>query len=150
MQIKTTAFDDGSLIPRRYTCEGDDLSPALTWTDPPAGAASFTLMVDDPDAPRGTWTHWTLFDLPAATSGLAEGWRAGAGGTSGRNDFGRTGYGGPCPPRGHGPHRYFFRLYALDVAGLHLPEGAARREIEQAMAGHVLAQAQLMGRYERR
>jgi hypothetical protein len=150
MQIKTTAFTDGSLIPRRFTCEGDDLSPALTWTDPPAGTAGFALIVDDPDAPRGTWTHWTLFDLPATTTGLAEGWRGGAGGTSGRNDFGNPGYGGPCPPRGHGPHRYFFRLYALDVATLGLAEGAARKDLERAMAGHVLAQAQLMGRYERR
>lgn len=148
MQIKTAAFTDGSLIPQRFTCEGDDVSPALSWTDPPAGTASFALIVDDPDAPRGTWTHWTLFNLPATTTGLAEGWRAG--GTSGRNDFGNTGYGGPCPPRGHGPHRYFFRLYALDVAHLALAEGAARKELERAMAGHVVAQAQWMGRYERR
>lgn len=150
MQIRTTAFTDGSLIPRRFTCEGEDVSPALTWGDAPAGTASFVVIVDDPDAPRGTWTHWTLFNLPAATSGLAEGWRTGAGGTSGRNDFGNIGYGGPCPPRGHGPHRYFFRLYALDVAHLALAEGAARKDLERAMAGHVLAQAQWMGRYERR
>ena len=150
MQIKTTAFTDGSLIPRRFTCEGEDTSPALTWGDAPAGTASFVLIVDDPDAPRGTWTHWTLFNLPATTTNLGEGWRSGAGGTSGRNDFGNTGYGGPCPPRGHGPHRYFFRLYALDVAHLALAEGAARKDLERAMAGHVLAQAQWMGRYERR
>ncbi len=150
MQIRTTAFTDGSLIPRRFTCEGEDVSPALTWGDAPAGTASFVVIVDDPDAPRGTWTHCTLFNLPAATSGLAESWHSGAGGTSGRNDFGNTGYGGPCPPRGHGPHRYFFRLYALDVAHLALAEGAARKELERAMAGHVLAQAQWMGRYERR
>ena len=150
MYVKTTAFTDGSLIPRRCTCEGEDVSPALTWGDAPAGTASFVLIVDDPDAPRGTWTHWTLFNLPATANGLAEGWRAGAGGMSGHNDFGNTGYGGPCPPRGHGVHRYFIRLYALDVASLALREGAARKDLEATMAGHVLAQAQLMGRYERR
>lgn len=148
--LQTAAFRDEGLIPVRFTCDGANVSPALSWRGAPAGVQSFVLIMDDPDAPRGTWTHWTLFNLPGALGELAEGWRPGASGLSGRNDFGSVGYGGPCPPRGHGPHRYFFRLYALAVAALPLRAGAARPELERSLAGHVIGQAQMMGRYERK
>lgn len=148
--LQTSAFRDEGLIPGRFTCDGANVSPALTWRGAPVGVQSFVLIMDDPDAPHGTWTHWTLFNLPGALSELAEGWRSGAPGLSGRNDFGSVGYGGPCPPRGHGPHRYFFRLYALAAASLPLRAGAARAELERSLAGHVIGQAQMMGRYERK
>lgn len=149
-RLTTPAFTDGGTIPLRHTCDGQDLSPPLAWSDPPGGARSFALIMDDPDAPSATFTHWVLFDVPAATRQLAEGQRPGGTGQSGRNDFGRAGYGGPCPPRGHGPHRYAFTLYALDVATIGVSGGAARDQVEQAMKGHVLGTAKLMGRYERK
>lgn len=148
--LESPAFDEGDTIPIRYTCEGEDVSPALQWQDAPANARSFALIMDDPDAPRGTFTHWVLFDIPADQTGLPEAVQAGDIGTSGVNDFRKTGYGGPCPPPGHGPHRYFFTLYALDIDTLNLPAGAARSKVEQAMQGHIIGQAQLMGRYERK
>ena len=146
--LNSPAFKEGETIPTIHTCEGQDRSPELRWSDAPANARSFVLIVDDPDAPGGTFTHWVLFDIPAATRQLAE--AETAIGAAGRGDFGRAGYGGPCPPRGGGSHRYFFKVYALDVASLNLKQGAARRDVETAMKGHILAQAQLMGRYERR
>ena len=148
--LETSAFRDGDLIPARCTCEGANVSPALTWRGAPPGVQSFVLIVDDPDAPRGTWTHWTLFNLPVTFDQLAEGWQPGGPGVSGRNDSGETGYSGPYPPRGHGLHRYYFRLYALDAASLPLHAGVARAELERALAGHVLGQAQVMGKYERK
>ena len=148
LQLTSDAFTNGQSIPAKYTCIGKNLSPALAWNEPPASTQSFALIVDDPDAPVGVFTHWVLFDITADRLSLAEG--ASAIGVSGKNDFGRAGYGGPCPPRGHGPHRYYFTLYALDVASLKLRAGASRREVETALRGHVLAQAQYMGRYERR
>ena len=148
--LQTTAFGDNGPIPTRFTCEGANVSPTLSWRGAPAGVQSFVLIMDDPDAPRGTWTHWTLFNLPGTLSELAEGWRPDAPGLSGRNDFGNVGYGGPCPPRGHGQHRYFFRLYALSVASLPLRVGATRAELERALAGRVMDQTQVMGRYERK
>jgi Raf kinase inhibitor-like YbhB/YbcL family protein len=120
----------------------------LHWSDAPATAKSFALIMDDPDAPVGTFTHWVLFDIPAERSSLAEGEHMI--GLAGKNDFGRVGYGGPCPPRGHGPHRYFFALYALDIASLKSKIGVDRRQAESAMRYHILAQAQVMGRYERK
>lgn len=148
--LETSAFRDGDMIPARCTCEGANVSPALTWRGAPPGVQSFVLIVDDPDAPRGTWTHWTLFNLPVTLNQLAEGWQPGGPGVSGRNDSGETGYSGPYPPRGHGLHRYYFRLYALDAASLPLRAGVARAELERALAGHVLGQAQVMGKYERK
>ena len=145
--LTSPAFADGANIPRRHTCDGENRSPRLTWRDPPTGARSFALIVDDPDAPAGTFTHWVLFDIPGGSTELAE---AATGGRSGRNDFGKNGYGGPCPPKGHGPHRYFFKLSALDVDALTLGDGASRAQLEKAMQGHVLAAAQLVGRYERK
>ena len=149
-QIITGAFAEGALVPKLHTCEGADVSPSLEWTGEPAGTRSFVLVVDDPDAPVGVWNHWLLFDIPAAVHSLAQGYQPGSLGVSGKNDFGKPGYGGPCPPRGHGPHRYYFKLYALGVPSLGLPPGARRADIDKAMRGHILAETQYMGRYERK
>ena len=145
-----TAFSEGASIPKLHTCEGADLSPALEWSGEPADTASFALITDDPDAPAGTWNHWLLFDIPAAAHSLAQGYKPGQLGVSGTNDFGRPGYGGPCPPKGHGAHWYFFKLYAVRDASLGLKHGAKRTEIERALRGRVLAENQYMGRYERK
>ncbi len=146
--LTVSAFANGGLIPARFTCEGADILPELRWSDSPAGTRSFALIVDDPDAPVGTFTHWVLFDIPAERSSLGEG--ESKAGLAGKNDFGRVGYGGPCPPRGHGLHRYFFTLYALAIASLKLKAGANRHQLEAALRGHILAQTQYMGRYERK
>jgi Raf kinase inhibitor-like YbhB/YbcL family protein len=149
--ISSASFQNGGDIPKKFTCDGADVSPELQWTSPPSGSQSFAVIADDPDAPVGTWTHWLLFDLPAQTSSLPEGVskvdELPTGGRQGRNDFRRIGYGGPCPPPGK-PHRYFFKLYALD-SKLNLKPGASKQEVEQAMQGHILAQAELMGKYQR-
>lgn len=149
-KLVISAFAEGAMIPKLHTCDGADLSPALEWSGEPVGTRSFALIVDDPDAPAGTWNHWLLWDIPASVHAIAQGFKPGQLGVSGTNDFGKRGYGGPCPPRGHGPHRYFFKLYALDLESLKLPEGTRRGELDRAMKGHVLGQAQYMGRYERR
>ncbi len=143
--LSSEAFEHGGEIPRRHTCEGDDISPALTWSDPPAGTQSLALVVDDPDAPVGTFTHWLAWNIDPLAGGLAEGQSAPA---EGRNDFGIVGWSGPCPPPGHGAHRYFFRLHALD-AELDVGSGAERRELESALSGHVLTTGELMGTYGR-
>jgi hypothetical protein len=143
--LVSEAFVGGEPIPRRHACDGEDVSPALSWGDPPAGTRALALVVDDPDAPVGTFTHWLAWNIDAAARGLAEGESAPA---EGRNDFGMGGWSGPCPPPGHGPHRYFFRLHALDAE----PDfgfGAGRSEFDRALGGHVLATAELMGTYER-
>lgn len=150
MKLVIGAFAEGAIIPKLHTCDGADLSPALEWSGEPPGTRSFALIVDDPDAPVGIWNHWLLWDIPAGVHAIAQGFKPGQLGVSGTNDFGKQGYGGPCPPRGHGPHRYFFKLYALDVESLKLAAGARRAELDRAMKGHVLAEAQYMGRYERR
>jgi Raf kinase inhibitor-like YbhB/YbcL family protein len=151
VQLTTSAFKPGGDIPARYTCDGDDTSPALSWTAPPDGIQSFALIVDDPDAPRRTWVHWVVYDLPASERGVPEGVppeRAlSSGARQGRNDFKKIGYGGPCPPPG-APHRYYFRLYALD-ARLDLPPGSTRDQVDRAMKNHVVAEVELMGRYGR-
>ncbi len=149
--LTSTAFAEGVTIPVGHTCDGPDLSPQLQWSKAPAGTKSFTLICDDPDAPAGTWVHWVLFNLPAGTQTLPQGVPTSAeltsGGRQGKNDFGRLGFGGPCPPRGPA-HRYFFKLYALDT-DLSLPAGATKKQVEEAMKGHILAQGQLMGKYGR-
>jgi Raf kinase inhibitor-like YbhB/YbcL family protein len=145
MELTSTAFAGGQPIPQRHSCEGEDLSPPLSWTDVPEGATSLALIVDDPDAPRGTFTHWLGWGLDPAAGGLGEGEAAPV---EGRNDFGATGYRGPCPPPGHGPHRYFFRLHAL-AHELELEPGAARADLEQALAGRSVSVTELMGTYER-
>lgn len=151
LALKTTAFAGGGGIPKKYTCDGADISPAMSWDDAPAGTQSFALIADDPDAPVGTWTHWIIWNIPAKTSGLPEGVpkveETSDGARQGRNDFKRIGYGGPCPPPGK-PHRYFFKLYALDVKP-DVKAGARRDEVERAMKGHVLSQAEFMGTYGR-
>ncbi len=153
--LTSSAFAHKGEIPSVYTCEGEDVSPPLAWTDPPAGAKSLALIVDDPDAPdpaapKMTWVHWVLYNLPPKAGALAEAAAADAlppGAREGRNDWGRTGYGGPCPPIGR--HRYFFKLYALDTV---LPDLGAptKAELETAMEGHVLAKAELIGVYEKK
>jgi Raf kinase inhibitor-like YbhB/YbcL family protein len=151
LQMASPVFAARETIPKKFTCDGPDVSPKLTWNEPPSNTQSFALIMDDPDAPVGTWVHWVLYDLPAETRELAEGVakqeQLSNGARQGRNDFGKIGYGGPCPPPGK-PHRYFFKLYALD-AKLSLKAGATKADVERAMKGHVLAQAELMGRYGR-
>ena len=149
--ISSTSFANGGEIPKRFTCDGADVSPELSWTQPPAGAQTFALIADDPDAPVGTWTHWVAFDLPPTSTGLPENVptidQLPNGGYQGRNDFRKIGYGGPCPPAGKS-HRYFFKLYALDRQ-LKLKPGASKQELEQAMRGHILGQSEWVGRYRR-
>ncbi len=151
LQITSAAFSAGETIPKKFTCDGPDVSPKLTWNESPAKTQSFALIMDDPDAPVGTWVHWVLFDLPADTKELSEGVakqdQLSNGARQGRNDFGKIGYGGPCPPPGK-PHRYFFKLYALD-SKLNLKAGATKADVERAMKGHILAQAELIGKYGR-
>lgn len=145
--LKSKSFDHDGLIPNTFTCDGQDRSPALEWNGAPTGTKSFVLIMDDPDAPVGMWDHWILFNLPATTTALVEGIAKLPPGTvEGKNSWHRTGYGGPCPPDRE--HRYFFKLYALDTA-FNLKQGAAKKEVEAAMAGHVLAKTELMGRYDR-
>lgn len=151
LTLTSTAFADGGAMPKRHTCEGQDVSPPLAWSGVPAGTKSFALIVDDPDAPdpkapKRTWVHWVLYDIPASATALPEGGVLPAGTRQGRNDWGRTGYGGPCPPIGR--HRYFHKLYALDIVLGDLGE-PAKGELENAMKGHVLAESVLMGTYEK-
>jgi Raf kinase inhibitor-like YbhB/YbcL family protein len=143
--LTSNAFGHGDEIPRRHTCEAEDVSPALSWSDLPAGTRALALVVDDPDAPVGTFTHWLAANIDPAAGGLAEDESAPV---EGRNDFGTTGWSGPCPPPGHGAHRYFFRLHAVD-APLDVGFRSGRREFDEALAGHVLATAELMGTFER-
>lgn len=151
IQIESSAFLQGAAIPEMYTCDGKDVSPHLSWGAGPDGTRAWALVVDDPDAPSKTWVHWVLFNLPDSTRSLSSGIASGdvpGGGYQGKNDFGKQSYGGPCPPVGK-PHRYFFRLYALD-APLDLSGGATREDVDHAMEGHVLGRGELMGTYERR
>ena len=150
-KISSASFPNGGDIPRKFTCDGADTSPQLSWSQPPAGVHSFTLIANDPDAPVGDWTHWVVFDLPASLTTLPEGVdKTGeilGGGRQGLNDFRKIGYGGPCPPPGK-PHRYFFRIYGLDRT-LGLKAGSSRKDVEAAMKGHILGQAEWMGKYQR-
>ena len=148
--LTSTAFNEGQAIPSVYTCEGKDISPPLAWTAPPAGTKSLALISDDPDAPMGTWVHWVLYNLPPSVRRFPEAFPTDGelpdGTLQGRTDFGRTGYGGPCPPSG--THRYFFKLYALDTM-LSFARGVTAKDLKAAMRGHVLAEARLMGTYRR-
>ncbi len=152
MQLTSTAFTEGGQIPIKHTCDNQDVSPPLKWSGVPVSARSLVLIADDPDAPAGTWTHWVLFDLPPAVTELAESQPATQylpnQAKQGLNDFRRLGYGGPCPPPGK-PHRYFFKVYALDTL-LELKPGASKKDVEHAMEKHILAQGQLMGTYKRK
>jgi len=151
VELISPAFKDGGTIPSKYTCDGDDVSPPLEWSNVPEDTKSLALICDDPDAPMGTWVHWVLYGLPADTTSLPEGVPMNEAiegvALQGTNDFKRIGYGGPCPPPGK-PHRYFFKLYALDTE-LDLKPGAKKKDLEKAMKGHVLAKGQLLGRYQR-
>jgi Raf kinase inhibitor-like YbhB/YbcL family protein len=148
--MSSLSFPNNAGIPAKFTCDGADVSPEFSWTGTPAGTQSFALVAEYPDAPGGAWTHWVLFDLPAGTTHLSEGVakveEITGGGRQGRNDFRKIGYGGPCPPPGK-PHRYFFKLYAVDKR-LNLPSGSGKQDLEQALQGHILGKAEWMGRYQ--
>jgi len=150
MTVTSAAFSEGSMIPRRYTCDGQDVSPPLAWTGVPEATRSLALICDDPDAPVGTWVHWVLFNIPADTQELPGSIppekTIASGAKHGTNDFGKLGYGGPCPPGG--THRYYFKLYALDTE-ISLESGITKAQLLKAMKGHIVAEGQLMGKYKR-
>jgi Raf kinase inhibitor-like YbhB/YbcL family protein len=149
MQLTSTAFPEGATIPQKYTGDGLDTSPPLRWDGGPEATKSFALVCDDPDAPRGTWVHWVLWNLPTDQHELPEGVPTTptlpSGARQGKNDFGKVGYGGPAPPRGK-PHRYFFKIYALDRT-LDIPEEATKGQLDQTLKGHVLASGRFLGKY---
>ena len=151
MEITSTAFQQGGVIPKIYTCDDADISPPLSWTGAPEGTKSLALVCEDPDAPVGIWVHWVIYNIPARTTRLPQGMqKIGVlpdGTRQGMNDFPRTGYGGPCPPPGHGYHRYRFKLYALDTM-LDLKDGG-EADVQKAAEGHILAETKLTGKYKR-
>ncbi|MEO8456118.1 MAG: YbhB/YbcL family Raf kinase inhibitor-like protein [Sphingomicrobium sp.] len=147
LRVTSDAFHDGQPVPMQYTCDGADQAPALHWSEPPPGTKSFALVIDDPDAPGGTFHHWGVFDIPAAARSIGGGERIG---TEVTNDFGKRGYGGPCPPKGLGPHHYHFKLFALNVEKLGLAANAKVADVDNAARHHTLAQGELVGTYERR
>lgn len=151
VKLTSSAFGEGQTIPKKYTCEGQNVSPPLSWDGVPLAAKSLALISDDPDAPVGTWVHWVIYNIPVTISELIEAISPVPDlpgiGLQGKNDFRKIGYGGPCPPPGK-THRYFFKLYALDIA-LNLPKGSTKQDLEKMMEGHVLAQGQLVGTYRR-
>jgi hypothetical protein len=150
MQLTSEGFENGGKIPAPFTCDGAEVSPALAWSGEPVKTRSFALVCSDPDAPSGTWYHWAIFDIPAAIHALAEGHSpAIVSPPQAINDFGKRGYGGPCPPHGHGNHHYHFTLYALDVERLGIPGAPRCREVEKAAKRHAIASADLIGRYGR-
>jgi Raf kinase inhibitor-like YbhB/YbcL family protein len=147
LNVTSEAFQNGQPIPAHFTCDGGDQTPTLKWDEPPEGTKSFALVIDDPDAPSGTFRHWGVFDIPASMRSIGGGQRIG---TEVRNDFGKPGYGGPCPPKGHGPHHYHFKLFALDTDKLGLSTDAKIVDVENAAQQHSIAQGELIGTYERR
>ena len=147
-QLFSNSFAEGGWIPDLHSCKGADLSPSLEWNGEPDGVRSFALLVEDPDAPSGTFCHWIVYDIAPGVHNLVQGLKPGSVGLCGANDFGRPGYGGPCPPRGSA-HRYYFRLYALDTDTLGLHSGAGRGEFLRSLKGHILAESQYVGRYRR-
>jgi Raf kinase inhibitor-like YbhB/YbcL family protein len=147
LSLTSDAFQNGQPIPVQYTCDGADQPPALKWGEPPQAAKSFALVIDDPDAPSGTFRHWGVYDIPASARSIGAGQQVGI---EGANDFGKPGYGGPCPPKGHGPHHYHFKLFALDVDRLNLGPNAKVADVEKEAAKHAIAQGELIGTYERR
>ena|SRR5690349_7531991 len=149
LTLNSSAFTEGGTIPSRFTCDGENRSPPLEWSGVPDGTQGFALIVHDPDAPRGDFTHWVVFDIRAGVRCFDDGAAPIQVALEGINDAGNVGYRGPCPPPGHGAHRYVFELYALDISHLALGEGAARQEVERKIEGHILAKAQLTGTYER-
>ena len=147
LQLTSDAFRNGHPIPVQYTCDGADQAPVLHWGEPPPGTKSFALVIDDPDAPSGTFRHWGVFDIPASARSIGGNERSGK---EVSNDFGKPGYGGPCPPSGHGPHHYHFKLFALDVPSLSLKADAHVSDVEREAQKHAMAQGELVGTYERR
>ena len=146
LSLTSDAFQDGEAIPTQYTCDGADQTPALKWSEPPQGTKSFALVIDDPDAPSGTFRHWGVFDIPASARSIG-GEKVG---TEVSNDFGKPGYGGPCPPKGHGPHHYHFKLFALDVDRLDVPASAKVVDVENEASKHAVGRGELVGTYERK
>jgi len=150
MKLSSLAFNDGDMIPNKYTCDGADISPPLEWESVPEDTKSIALICDDPDAPVGTWVHWVYYDIPSDTKSLPKNITPQENpensGKQGRNDFGKIGYGGPCPPGG--THRYYFKIYAIDTI-LNLPAGVDKKHLLKAMEGHIIGQAQLVGKYKR-
>lgn len=152
LSLNSSAFAEGARMPAKYTCDGQDLSPPITWSGAPPGTLSFVLICDDPDAPMGTWSHWAVYNIPAAMDSLEEGFSLKAGSGPVRqavNDFNRVGYGSPCPPIGHGTHRYHFRLLALGVERLDLGDRARCKDVERAAEAHLIERAEYMGTYSR-
>ncbi|WGR74877.1 MULTISPECIES: YbhB/YbcL family Raf kinase inhibitor-like protein [unclassified Bradyrhizobium] len=149
MKLVSSAFADGAAIPRRFTCDGENLSPPLQWSDAPEGARSFVLLCDDPDAPASTWHHWAVYDIPPTVTEFAVNTAQNTRLKQAVNDFRKVGYGGPCPPHGHGPHHYHFRLLALSMEDLPAKANASCRDIEREARKHVIAEAILVGWYER-
>lgn len=147
LDLSSEAFGNGQPIPTQYTCDGADHTPTLKWGEPPAGTKSFALIIDDPDAPSGTFRHWGVFDIPASARSLGGGQQIG---TEVTNDFGKAGYGGPCPPEGHGPHHYHFKLFALDTEKLGLSNSAKVKDVEEAAEQRAIGQGELIGTYERK
>lgn len=151
LELKSPAFSNNEFIPKKFSCQGDNVSPALNWDGVPEGTQSIALICDDPDAPMGTWVHWVVYDLPPQARSFLEAVddseTLADGAKQGKTDFGKVGYGGPCPPPGK-PHRYFFKLYCLDTK-LNLGAGIRKKDLERAMQGHILAEAQLIGLYKR-
>src|SRR5215471_15237625 len=152
INVRSDSFADGQPIPQKYTCDGEDISPPVRWDSAPDGTKSFALICDDPDAPSGTWVHWVIYDLPATIKELPEAIQANeevlSGARQGTNDFRRLGYGGPCPPKGNA-HRYYFKLYALDIV-INLKAGATKSDVENAMKGHIVGEGKIMGSYQRK
>ena len=147
LQLTSDAFKDGQPIPARYTCDGSNEVPTLHWGEPPQGTRSFALVIDDPDAPSGTFRHWGVYDIPASARSIGGAEKRGSEVT---NDFGKPGYGGPCPPKGHGPHHYHFRLFALDTDKLELSRNAKVADVEKAAEARAIAEGELVGTYERK
>jgi len=147
LDVKSDAFQDGQPIPAQYTCDGAGQSPALSWGEPPAGTKSFALVVDDPDAPSGTFRHWGVYDIPASARSIGGGRPIG---TEVPNDFGKPGYGGPCPPKGHGPHHYHFKIFALNVERLGIGADSKVVDVENEANRHAIGRAELVGTYERK
>lgn len=153
LRLWSPDFSDGDNIPKKFSCDGDDISPEIDWEAEPKGTRSYALIVEDPDAPRGTFTHWVVYDIPKDFHKIERG----AGNRpeikdsikQGSTDFGHLGYGGPCPPKGHGRHRYFFKLLALDVPTLGLQEGASKNDVKGAMKGHVISESEIVGVFKR-
>ena len=147
LNLISDGFKNGQPIPTQFTCDGADQTPVLRWGAPPEGTKSFALVIDDPDAPSGTFRHWGVFDIPASARALGDGKKVG---TEVTNDFGKPGYGGPCPPKGHGPHHYHFKLFALDTDKLDLSPNAKVEDVENAARRHAIAEGELIGTYERK